>query len=1291
MSENEPIATKKAEEEKVEEEKDKKKGNFEDNLIFKKKSISIFHLYCNISGVIEIILTIIAILATIVAGCSNASIALLIGESTNDFTMGAALEEIGKYMPEELYALIYDFAMELIEPEINNKIKIFLIIGAVMFLANFIMMFLWSYTALRQMHWMKINYFRLILAQEQGWFDENNAYEFATKVQAQLEQVEMGVGDKLGQLIMIFVELVSGFGVAFYTSWKLTLVLLSCIPFITLGAIMMGKCLEGVMLDSRKIFEKAGGIAEELLYNIKTVTTFVNFDFELKRFGDLIDEVEKLEQKKSFISGISVGIIIFGIFFGYTFTLLYARKILTENNEYDYERYKEPDFTIGDVQKVLICVVGAIIAIGEMSPNIQVIKASCVASSDYFNLIDRIPHIYVSESNLKPEREKIKGKIEFKNIKFIYPSDKEQRPILDGLNLTIEPGKKIAFVGESGCGKSTTVNLIERLYDPVEGQILIDGIDIKEYNLDYLRSLIGYVQQEPVLFNKSIKENLIFGREKELAELGDINELIEEACTDAYIKDFIEKNQEKYDYTVGVKGSKLSGGQKQRIAIARAILSKPKILILDEATSALDNQAEKEVQKALDNISEKNVTTLIIAHRLSTIKNADVIFALKKGKVFEQGTHDELLAANGYYAELIKSQLGKQEEDEENDNNNEILTLNKKKSSRLNYLRKISSECNKIIEMTQNYELEKDEEEKKIKIDRSEIMKLLDDHKLDLVIGTIGGFIYGAGTPVAGLFLGYVLNALSPHEDMEKMKVDSLRWSLYHLGIAIVGGIAIFLKIWKLEGLGSIITSRMRKKVIKKYLELHIGFFDKDCNSPGSLLTKLSIDTTKISGLVLNIFGSLMSAIGALILALVLGFCFNWKLALITLCFTPFIISTNVLKAYYRQSGKKGNLDLKIEAGSMLSECVINTKTIFSFNFNEKALELYKNILEKENNSNIKDSLLSGFLIGIGVFISFVCQAVLFKCAFTFMKQRTLTYNNMNLAMKTLTTTNGITHSLLGLAEYPKARAAFRSIFKILNTPSKINAFEEANKENVNPLEFRGKIEFKNVSFAYPTKPDHLILKKLSLKIEAGQKAALVGFSGCGKSTVIQLIERLYDASSGEVLIDDIDVKDYNLYELRKKIGIVSQEPVLFKRSVYENILYGKLDATKEEVYQAARKAVIDKFFRQEEKGQKEETVSGGEKQRLAIARAFLKNPAILLLDEATSALDKESEIEVQKSLNELQKGRTSVAVAHRLGTIIDSDVIFVLESGKLVEKGTHKELLEKKGKYFNLYQSSEK
>ena len=204
-------------------------------------------------------------------------------------------------------------------------------------------------------------------------------------------------------------------------------------------------------------------------------------------------------------------------------------------------------------------------------------------------------------------------------------------------------------------------------------------------------------------------------------------------------------------------------------------------------------------------------------------------------------------------------------------------------------------------------------------------------------------------------------------------------------------------------------------------------------------------------------------------------------------------------------------------------------------------------------------------------------------------------------------------------------------------------------------------------------------MKNINLTIEPGQSAALVGYSGCGKSTIIQLLERYYDATEGEILIDGVNIKDYDLLDLRRKIGLVSQEPVLFKRSVYENILYGRLDANRDEVFNAAKRAAIEKFFNKKELGTKEDPVSGGEKQRLAIARAFLKDPVILLLDEATSALDKESEIEVQKSIYELQKNRTSISVAHRLSTIEGSDVIFVLEAGRIVEQGTYNELINNK------------
>ena len=1235
------------------------------NLMFDEKEVSIFMIYGHVTEKIDIFFIVLAFIGSLGAGLSMPIMAYISSDLMGD------VGNTSEYNDDPLILI------DRVENAFNTQIRRFFIFGGISFIANFLCIAFWSLVGSRMCHRLKRQYFTTILSQEQGWFDANNAFEFATKVQAQLEQIEFGVGEKLGLVIQMLASCVISFIFAFIISWKIALVMLCVAPFIIIDILFLVNSLRTGIIMGRKTWEKAGGLAEEMLYNIKTVTSFANFEFETRRFNEKVELCYRLDLGTVFRLAICIGLLIFFLNLSFVIAVLYGRTLIGK----DYNENKGKDYTAGDVMCSALCTLMGIMGIGLTAPNIKVIQESCTACSDYFTLYEREPQMDFSQSIERPPRDQVLGKIEFKNVNFYYPSDPNKRMILKNLNITIEPGKKVALVGESGCGKSTTVNLIERLYETTSGEVLIDGIDIKRYDLPYLRSLIGYVQQEPVLFNKPIRDNVIFGRYNLVRELGDPDTLVQNAIEEAYASEFINETKEGLNYVVGIKGGKLSGGQKQRVAIARAIVCEPKILILDEATSALDNKSEKEVQRALDHISERNVTTVIIAHRLSTIKNADLIYAIRDGEVLEVGTHKELLEKGGYYYGLVKAQVGQDEEEKKND-----MNLDKKES--LKTLTQHLSRTNyKDIQKAHDEVVEKEG------VSHGEMFKLLRNNKCDLALGIIGSLFAGGVTPLTGYVLSRAFICIaSGHYHMIWHK--SLTWCFVFLGVSFLNGFFVFLKLSKLETLGSAITCNMRKEIVEKYLSLHVAYFDIDDNAPGALLTKLSIDTTQLNSIILTLVGDVLSTSGNVITGLILGFIYDWRLSLIALVFIPFIVGAFVIaKDSVRTLTKKKDNRTDIEAGAILSECVINTKTIFSFNFQKPAVDMYLGLLLTESSEYVKDSLWKGFFLGLGAFATYACNATAFYAAKEFILRFTLNFNDFMYASCSLVMMiAGISVGLNGISDYPKAKRAFISVFKTMRTQSLIPPFLRDNQGKIEPENMRGKIEFRNVTFAYPTKPDIDVLKNVSFIIEPGQSAGLVGYSGCGKSTIIQLIERFYDVEdgNGEILIDDINVKDYNIYSLRKRIGLVSQEPVLFKRSVYENILYGRLDASKDEVLAAARAAAIEKFFDKQQMGTKEDPVSGGEKQRLAIARAFLKDPIILLLDEATSALDKESEKSVQQSIDILQKGRTSIAVAHRLSTIQNSSVILVMESGKLVEKGTHEELLALGQKYANLHKYSE-
>ena len=491
-----------------------------------------------------------------------------------------------------------------------------------------------------------------------------------------------------------------------------------------------------------------------------------------------------------------------------------------------------------------------------------------------------------------------------------------------------------------------------------------------------------------------------------------------------------------------------------------------------------------------------------------------------------------------------------------------------------------------------------------------------------------------------------------------------------------------------------------RNKMMKKYLSFHLSYYDIDRNSPGSILTKMSIDTIQMREFIKNIIGISIISISIIITSLIMGCYYEYRLTLITILFLPFLVFINILRRLLMQVDNKRSIESNMEGGSIISECVTNTRTIFAYNFQKEAIRLYLEAIDYITQQQVRDSFINGVTIGITFFANYCKNAAIFAATKRYVLNDSMNTEEMSIIQ------NIIGGCFMTIATYmrdvghiKKAFVAIKSIYSTLETESLISPYSNDNYNKITADNIKGKIEFKHVYFAYPSNPEHVILKDINMTILPNQKVALVGYSGCGKSSVIQLINRFYDVEEGkgEILIDDINIKDYNLYELRKKIGLVSQEPSIFKTTNLENIRYGNLDATDEQCKSAANEANALSILQKdeineslEEKPDKKKYVlSGGQKQKLAIARTVLKNPVILLLDEATSALDKNSELEVQKSLDRLSMNKTTVSIAHRLNTIENSDKIFVFDNGRIVEQGTHSELMKLKKRYYTLYQYS--
>lgn len=867
------------------------------------------------------------------------------------------------------------------------------------------------------------------------------------------------------------------------------------------------------------------------------------------------------------------------------------------------------DMELADVMIILFSLVIGAFSLGNVAPNGKAFTAAVAAGQKIFSCIDRVSPID-PDSDAGDRLDVVKGAVELRNVRHIYPSRPEVL-VMEDVSLNIPEGKTTALVGASGSGKSTIIGLVERFYDPVGGQVLLDGVDIRTLNIRWLREHISLVQQEPVLFATSIENNIrhgLLGTEHMKLSEERIKDMVVHAAKMANAHDFILALPEGYETNVGERGFLLSGGQKQRIAIARAVVSDPQILLLDEATSALDTKSEGVVQAALDKASQGR-TTIVIAHRLSTIKHADNIVVMSDGRIIEQGKHDDLLEKKGAYYSLTEAQkimaTAKEKEGEraEEDAASVLDELEKEPHSPGSPLATSSKEKSIDVDGDPN-DLDPASRLRRTQTGKSASSKVLEGKKeqpaphysLWTLLKLVGSYnrnewsimlfgffccvIAGGGNPTQAVFFAKSIAALSlppPFYDELRSRMDFWCWMYFMLAMT---------QLLSMGGQGAALgfcseklIHRARYQSFKTMLRQDIQFFDREENNAGALTTFLSTETTHLAGLSGPTLGTILSVSTTLVASIVLAISIGWKVGLVCTSTVPVLLACGFLRfwmlARFQTRAKKA---YESSAG-YACEATSAIRTVASLTREQDVWNHYHDQLVAQEQKSLISILKSSTLYASSQSGMFLCNALGFWYGGTLISTGEYTVFQFFVSFTAVIFGAQSAGTIFSFApDMGKAKHAAIQLKELFDRKPEIDSWSDEG-EKIESVE--GAVEFRDVHFRYPTRPEQPVLRGLNIDVKPGQYVALVGASGCGKSTTIALLERFYDPLVGSVLVDGKEISNLNINQYRSFLALVSQEPTLYQGTIRENVLLGadREDVTDEEIEKACRDANIYEFI----------------------------------------------------------------------------------------------------------------
>ncbi|MFE9499823.1 ABC transporter ATP-binding protein [Streptomyces collinus] len=921
-------------------------------------------------------------------------------------------------------------------------------------------------------------------------------------------------------------------------------------------------------------------------------------------------------------------------------------------------------------------------------------------------LIDAEPVIQDGTTDLPPGGALA---VEFDRVAFAY--QEEGRPVLNGLSLTLRPGETVAVMGALGSGKTSLTQLLLRFYDPTAGTIHINGHSIRDLTLHSLRAATALVSEDSFLFSGTIRSNIAYGHPRAT------DAQVRAAAEAARAHTFVSQLPQGYDTEIGERGLTLSGGQRQRIALARALLTNPRLLVLDDPASAVDPRTEQDIHQALKTAAAGR-TTLLIARRPSTLRLADRIAVIAHGRLADIGTHHELHDRCPLYRTLLT--YPSQPPD------------TTPRPTRPRADTRIPADPPEITESSRPAEPDRNDHQlagaKRCAGDgagrlrhRSRRHRAAGPHTPGLATAAytpdidearaaqmenyygLRRLLRGFGRPlslaVALVAAGAVAELLFPALVQRLVDRGIQQHSLAAVWVACGLTLLVTLGQWAAQ-VGEIRTAgRMGERLlymlrVKIFAQLQRLALDYYARQPaGQIMTRMTTDVDTLSaflqtGLATSVI-CLLTFFGGL-LAL---FTVDWQLALLALAVLPALTVVTILFRR-RSSLVYGQARDRIgDVNASLQETLAGLRIVQACNRQEATTGQFAQRLGTYRRARIRGERLISFYFPCIQLLSWVAEALVLAVGATRIQAGTLTTGALIACLFYLEMLTAPVQQLSQIfASYQQAAVSLRRIRQLLQEPVPT----ETPGTRLPAPRLQGEITFNRVHFSYPRTTDEraAALAGINLHIPAGQTVAIVGESGAGKSTLLNLAARFHDPTQGRITIDGIDLNTLDPTSYRHRLGIVPQEAYLFEGTVRDNIAYGRPLATDPEIEAAARAVGAHQIISTLDRGYLHTVTAGGrnlsagQRQLLALARAELTHPDILLLDEATAALDAATEHLVHHATQALTRHRTTLLVAHRLTTAARADRIIVLQDGCIIEDGTHSSLLKENGHYSALWHS---